>query len=71
MNNYVLYRLLSMNMAFNTKAVDIELLNERRKQKLIRELINTEKSFLNHLDLILDVSICMHFDMLNHYTHSF
>ena len=57
MKNNVLYRLLSMNMAFNSKPSDIGALNERRKQKLIRELINTEKSFLNHLDLVLDVSI--------------
>jgi hypothetical protein len=41
-------------MDFNSKT-DIEHLNERRKQKLIRELINTEKSFLNHLDMILEV----------------
>jgi hypothetical protein len=71
MNNYVLYRLLSMNMAFNTKAVDIELLNERRKLKLIRELINTEKSFLNHLDLILDVSNCMHLFSIHIIIHAF
>lgn len=40
-------------MEFNSK-IDSEL-QIRKKQKLIRELISTEKSFLNHLDLIIEV----------------